>query len=613
MIADLFRAAVDAVARPPVYLRESAVSVIVNESATRGSRGGTVAQPVTFQDYLDLEAQNLVIKRCVDLNAQGTAQGRVSFYRGDEQVDAQHQVVELFSRVNDSMTSRDLIVWTVKHLDYVGNSYWELVRSRRERNAVASLLGIRCRVAATHEMTRDGLTRQWEAAALGALLDEGGPLAEDEVVVRLAMGAYVRAPAGMVLTPVKEVWPLNPSRVTINPGPQGVVGYTYAVGQKSHRFLPDDVLHLRYADPNNDFYGISPLRPAAKLIVSDGLQESADQALLRNGARLSGIVTMDKDAGVSQVKAAVEQWKAAYSGADNAGKTAFLAGGKAYQQIGLSPAEMQSVERRRWNKAQLMQALGVYPVIYGLDPGDTSATRENATVQRKLYFEHTILVRADLIASAITELLLPRIGMAGLEGVRCAFDFSESPLLRELLAAEAVSYAPLISTGAVLPNDVRSLLSGQRPKFAPTPYGDTFFGSLAMVPVGHATEVVDVDVPPMFPAGDEQPLLGPAQEPALLEPAAAGVVQEVAPSDQVLNGAQLAAASAIVQAVADGLLPRASGIGQLMVLFNLTREEAELIMASVGKTFEQEAAAEPSDVSTPSAPSEPSVSGPTAD
>lgn len=50
----------------------------------------------------------------------------------------------------------------------------------------------------------------------------------------------------------------------------------------------------------------------------------------------------------------------------------------------------------------------------------------------------------------------------------------------------------------------------------------------------------------------------------------------------VLNGAQVTAATAIVTAVAAGEIPRDAGIGQIMILFNLTKIQAEQIMGSAG-------------------------------
>lgn len=50
----------------------------------------------------------------------------------------------------------------------------------------------------------------------------------------------------------------------------------------------------------------------------------------------------------------------------------------------------------------------------------------------------------------------------------------------------------------------------------------------------------------------------------------------------VLNGAQVTAATAIVKSVTIGELPRDAGLGQLEVLFNLTKEQAEKMMGSAG-------------------------------
>lgn len=72
---------------------------------------------------------------------------------------------------------------------------------------------------------------------------------------------------------------------------------------------------------------------------------------------------------------------------------------------------------------------------------------------------------------------------------------------------------------------------------------------------------------------------------APVDEAPVGEDGEVVLPEFTLNGAQVSAATAIVQSVAEGLIPRDSGIGQLMVLFNLTVEQAEQVMGSVGQGF----------------------------
>lgn len=57
-------------------------------------------------------------------------------------------------------------------------------------------------------------------------------------------------------------------------------------------------------------------------------------------------------------------------------------------------------------------------------------------------------------------------------------------------------------------------------------------------------------------------------------------VEKVA--DTALNGAQVQAASSIVEKVAQGLLPRGSGIAQLQIFFQLTLDQAEKIIGDAG-------------------------------
>ena len=53
-------------------------------------------------------------------------------------------------------------------------------------------------------------------------------------------------------------------------------------------------------------------------------------------------------------------------------------------------------------------------------------------------------------------------------------------------------------------------------------------------------------------------------------------------ADTALNGAQVQAASQIVEKVAAGILPRESGVAQLVMFFQLTQQQAEQVMATAG-------------------------------
>lgn len=115
------------------------------------------------------------------------------------------------------------------------------------------------------------------------------------------------------------------------------------------------------------------------------------------------------------------------------------------------------------------------------------------------------------------------------------------------------------------------------------------------------------------PAAGAAPLMLPAGEtdPGNLPeiPDSSGPVA-VAP-ESALNSAQVTAATAIVQQVASGIIPRDSGIGQLIVLFNLSPEQAEQIMGSAGRDVETTPNPKPANAGDPAplAPPDPAGHG----
>ena len=91
---------------------------------------------------------------------------------------------------------------------------------------------------------------------------------------------------------------------------------------------------------------------------------------------------------------------------------------------------------------------------------------------------------------------------------------------------------------------------------------------------------------PQEPAQRVEGIEPPPEEREAVEAAAA---PDMAEAEKVkltaLNGAQVTSAQEIVQAVADRMLPRESGISMLSAFFNLPLDVADRIMGSVGRTF----------------------------
>ena len=270
----------------------------------------------------------------------------------------------------------------------------------------------------------------------------------------------------VVTDPARQLWGMNAAHVSVKAdGRRGVYGYEYKPGWgSSASFTTDEVWMDLFPNPNDEIRGLAPLRAAREHMTSNALLEKGMIAILRNGMRLGGILTIDKDAKDSQVLMLIDQLKTLYSGVANWGKTLVAAGGKKFEPLVMEPEKLQAHELREWNTGKMMRAYGVWPIVFG--DVDMSATRENATTQMLLYQWLTIDPRASALAEEIGQQMIPMLKIPKTEGVFCEFDFSDTPFAKQLALEVAQSQSTLVDRGILTPDEVRAVLG-----YEPLPNG----------------------------------------------------------------------------------------------------------------------------------------------
>ena len=92
-----------------------------------------------------------------------------------------------------------------------------------------------------------------------------------------------------------ELYPLRPDRVRVIPGKSGIPeAYDYTVNGQTRTLAVNPangqstLLHLKFFNPLNDWYGLSPLEAASSAIDQHNMVSSHNLALLQNGGRPSG-------------------------------------------------------------------------------------------------------------------------------------------------------------------------------------------------------------------------------------------------------------------------------------------------------------------------------------
>jgi HK97 family phage portal protein len=336
---------------------------------------GSVGQPVWTPRRYDSLAeegyhQNVIVYRCVKLISQGIASVPFLLYdrkKGHDHEISDHPLLSLLKRPSPYQAGSSLMEAAVGYLLLSGNSYWEAI---------------------CHPI-------------------DGNPT---------------------------ELYALRPDRVKVVPGAQGTpLGYEYTVGSHRRVIRTDrasgrsPILHLKFFNPLHDWYGMSPLEAAAASIDQHNTVASHNLSLLQNGGRPSGAFIIKPSAAMgsltdSQRETLRNDLKKLYEGNHNAGKILMMEGDFSWQEMGLSPKDLDFIDGKHVSAREIAQAFGVPSMLVGI-PGE--ATFANYREARFHLWEDTILPLLEFVVAELNLWLAPYFGSQ----LRLAYDVDHIPAL----------------------------------------------------------------------------------------------------------------------------------------------------------------------------------------
>lgn len=204
-----------------------------------------------------------------------------------------------------------------------------------------------------------------------------------------------------------ELWVYRPDRMKVMPSLTDYIGgYQYTVGDKQIPLDAERIAHLKFFNPIDDFYGLAPIEVAARGIDNDNAANAWNNSLLTNGARPGGaLVTEDvlTDAQFKNVKDSLEEHK----GSKNAGKPLILEGGLKWQEMSLSPKDMDFIASKKWSVLEICAAFRVPPEIVGYGE---QKTYSNYAEARKALYEDAVIPMLDKIRDKLNNSLVPFYG-----------------------------------------------------------------------------------------------------------------------------------------------------------------------------------------------------------
>lgn len=200
-----------------------------------------------------------------------------------------------------------------------------------------------------------------------------------------------------------QVWVVPSQFMKVVPGKDTLLaGYVYKEHMNEVPFEVDEIVHFKYPNPNDFFYGVSPL-----LAVSDAYNTNENihvftNALFTNMARPEGVIQTDQDLSSDDFDSLKKRWQAAYGGASKARKTAVLSKGLKYQPITMTPQELDFAQGRAIVKEEICNAFGQSVALYS-----EKANRANSEQAYNSFLRDAVSPRLRRIEETINAFIMP--------------------------------------------------------------------------------------------------------------------------------------------------------------------------------------------------------------
>ena len=230
---------------------------------------------------------------------------------------------------------------------------------------------------------------------------------------------------------VVQLWLKKPNQIKVVPHPTKFIShYIYTIGGLEYMLPVEDIIHVMYIDPDNDYYGISPLVAAAKKIDADSELGSFAKHILLNMATTSGVFVTDKKLGPDERQILEDKMATRYIGAIRAGLPMVLSHGMKYEQTSMNMKDLDIGNLSSYVESRICLALHVPAIVVGAKVGLDRSTFTNAGEAREYMYENTVSPEWQMVADKVGFNLLGDFGMLE-ENLVPRFDTRQVKALQE--------------------------------------------------------------------------------------------------------------------------------------------------------------------------------------
>lgn len=265
--------------------------------------------------------------------------------------------------------------------------------------------------------------------------------------------------------------PLMAAQMTTRLLADGSVVHEYARDDGVDVFAASSVWHLKLL--GNGIVGLSPLAHQRNTLGIAQAAETAVTNIYANGAKPSGVLTMDRVLTKEQRDLVRSNFATLTTSTDN--RLLVLEGGMKWEGISLSPQDIELLASRQWQLTEICRWYGVPSVLVN-DTASTTVWGSGIEQIVRGFYQLTIRpllekIETSICANLLTEAERPRMDVE--------FDFGA--LLRTDQKSRYEAYRIGVQAGILTPNEARSAEG-----MLPMDGGDELYVQGAMVPLTQA-------------------------------------------------------------------------------------------------------------------------------
>lgn len=247
-----------------------------------------------------------------------------------------------------------------------------------------------------------------------------------------------------------EIYPLRPDRIRIVPDTKEYIkAYKYQISEtKWVTFKPEQIIHFKYFNSIDDYYGLSPLSAGRMAINTQTLGDEYNQNFYANSAQPRGALVSEKPIKSDNKKRIAAAWKQMHQGNRNAHRVAILEGGLDWKALGITQKDMDFIAQKKMTREDIMGVFGVPPAMVGVFE---FANYANSKEQREIFWRNTMVPKLNKYTAVLNEFLVKPWD----ETLEARFDYSTVDALQTDVQVKADTDEVLTRSGIKTINEAR--------------------------------------------------------------------------------------------------------------------------------------------------------------